>query len=286
MPPRCSTTSSSCKGRGTVGRVLRVLLLGLIPATLLAAPTLTYASIDTPTHFARSYFGARYYASQSGRFTTVDPFQDLPANLVEPQRWNRYTYALNNPLTFTHPDGRNPVLVVGGIIWGLYEIASSISDAYATYQTVRDPNASTTEKLTTGGLFAAGMSPMVPGGAATAGRAAVRHADDIADAASFTGSNFRSNVARLLGDAPSAAAEAHHVFPQAGEFARNFSRAGIDVHDPKFGAWWTRPNHQQMAKEYNDRWRQFFGTTRNPTRDQILDFGRQLAKDYGLDTIF
>jgi hypothetical protein len=93
------------------------------------------------------------------------------------------------------------------------------------------------------------MLPGVPGGAASAERAAIRHADEIVDAATFTERNFRRNIARVLGDAPSAAAEAHHVFPQAGEFGRNFSRAGIDVHDPKFGAWWTRPNHQQKAKD-------------------------------------
>jgi len=51
------------------------------------------------------YFGARYYASQTGRFTTVDPLFDLEANLVEPQRWNRYAYAMNSPLRYTDPTG-------------------------------------------------------------------------------------------------------------------------------------------------------------------------------------
>jgi RHS repeat-associated protein len=129
------------------------------------------------------YVGARYYASQAGRFTTVDPALDVDNALVNPQLWNRYTYSLNNPLQFTDPDGKNPVLVVGGIIWGLYEIGSSIYDAYSTYQTLRDPSASTTEKLTTGGLFVAGMLPGVPGGAATAERAAIRHTDEIVEAA-------------------------------------------------------------------------------------------------------
>jgi len=251
-------------------------------APLSPTPLVQFTEKERDRETGLDYFGARYYASQTGRFTTTDPFLDVEKSLIEPQRWNRYAYALNNPLKFTDPDGKNPVLVVGGVIWGLYEIGSSIYDAYATYRTVRDPNASTTDKLTTGGLFVAGMLPGVPGGGATA----MRHADDLADVASFTDRNFRRNVARVLGDAPSAAAEAHHVFPQAGEFARNFSRAGIDVHDPKFGAWWTRPNHQQKAKDYNERWRQFFSTTRNPTRDQILDYGRQLAKEYGLETVF
>lgn len=42
--------------------VLAVLLvlLGLVPATLHAAPPPTYASIDAPTDLARSYVQARY----------------------------------------------------------------------------------------------------------------------------------------------------------------------------------------------------------------------------------
>jgi len=258
---------------------LLLLLVGLVPATLHAAPPPTYGAIDARTHVAGSYVGARYYASGNGRFTTVDPGLDLEQALVDPQRWNRYTYALNNPLKFTDPDGKNPILAAAAIAWGLYEVGSTIYDAYTTYKTLRDPNASTTEKQLTTGLFVAGILPGVPGGGATAGRA-------LGDVASFSEGNFRRNVIRLLGEAPNATAEAHHIFPQAGEFARNFNRAGIDVHDPKFGAWWTRPNHQQKAKEYNDRWRDFFGSRRNPTRNEILDFGRQLAKEYGLEVPF
>ena len=35
------------------------------------------------------YFGARYYGSKIGRFTTVDPVYTWQENLVDPQRWNR-----------------------------------------------------------------------------------------------------------------------------------------------------------------------------------------------------
>jgi RHS repeat-associated protein len=52
------------------------------------------------------YFGARYYASRSGRFTSVDPALDIEAALFDPQRWNRYAYVRNNPLRFIDPDGR------------------------------------------------------------------------------------------------------------------------------------------------------------------------------------
>jgi RHS repeat-associated protein len=55
------------------------------------------------------YFGARYYTSRTGRFTTVDPVMNTDAALTDPQRWNRYAYSLNNPFRFVDPDGRDPV---------------------------------------------------------------------------------------------------------------------------------------------------------------------------------
>ena len=55
---------------------------------------------DQETGF--DYFGARHYAYQSGRFTVVDPVMGDPTN---PQTWNRYVYALNNPLRYVDPAG-------------------------------------------------------------------------------------------------------------------------------------------------------------------------------------
>jgi RHS repeat-associated protein len=52
------------------------------------------------------YFGARYYGSKIGRFTTVDPVYTWRENLVDPQRWNRYAYGRNNPFRYVDPDGK------------------------------------------------------------------------------------------------------------------------------------------------------------------------------------
>ena len=50
-------------------------------------------------------FGARYFGSSLGRFMSPDgPFSDQ--NRENPQSWNLYTYARNNPLRFTDADGR------------------------------------------------------------------------------------------------------------------------------------------------------------------------------------
>jgi len=65
------------------------------------------------------YYGGRYYDPQLGIFLTRDPYTSLPddtrsmgnnsqnqANLCKyPQRFNRYVYALDNPLRYTDPTG-------------------------------------------------------------------------------------------------------------------------------------------------------------------------------------
>lgn len=59
---------------------------------------------DAETGF--DYFGARYYASTVGRFTTADQAVDVRSAMVSPQLWNKYSYVSNNPLRKIDPDGR------------------------------------------------------------------------------------------------------------------------------------------------------------------------------------
>jgi len=61
---------------------------------------------ERDTETGLDYFGARYYASKIGRFTTTDPVLDAKGALFNPQKWNRYAYGLNNPLRYVDPDGR------------------------------------------------------------------------------------------------------------------------------------------------------------------------------------
>ncbi|WP_353848667.1 RHS repeat-associated core domain-containing protein [Cellulomonas sp.] len=48
--------------------------------------------------------GARYYDEANGRFISVDPVLDL----ADPQQWNAYAYANNNPTTLSDPSGLTP----------------------------------------------------------------------------------------------------------------------------------------------------------------------------------
>ena len=50
------------------------------------------------------YFGARYYASTMGRWMSPDP-SPAGVNVMNPQSWNLYNYALNNPLRMVDRNG-------------------------------------------------------------------------------------------------------------------------------------------------------------------------------------
>src|SRR5258708_7753540 len=52
------------------------------------------------------YMHARYYSATLGRFLSVDPVLDQKLALANPQAWNRYSYALEDPLRYIDPDGR------------------------------------------------------------------------------------------------------------------------------------------------------------------------------------
>ena len=59
---------------------------------------------------------ARLYDPSMGRFLSPDPYV---ANPYASQAYNRYSYTLNNPLTFVDRDGENPIAILG-IIAGAY----------------------------------------------------------------------------------------------------------------------------------------------------------------------
>jgi RHS repeat-associated protein len=68
-------------------------------------------------------FGARYNSSQYGRFMSPDSMPINKKLLLNPQDLNLYTYALNNPIHYNDPDGRdwrtawNDLKAFGGSLW-------------------------------------------------------------------------------------------------------------------------------------------------------------------------
>jgi RHS repeat-associated protein len=66
-----------------------------------------YTGKERDSESGNDYFGARYFASTTGRFMSPDSDNPQPTN--NPQRLNLYTYALNNPLRFIDEDGYTAV---------------------------------------------------------------------------------------------------------------------------------------------------------------------------------
>lgn len=64
-----------------------------------------YTAKKRDTESGLDYFGARYYASSMGRFMSPDPSGIAYSNPTNPQSFNLYSYALNNPLRFVDPTG-------------------------------------------------------------------------------------------------------------------------------------------------------------------------------------
>src|SRR5688572_30229297 len=63
-----------------------------------------FAGAQRDSETGQDYLQARLYGLSTGRLNRPDP---VFAALTSPQRWNRYAYALNNPLAFVDPTGLN-----------------------------------------------------------------------------------------------------------------------------------------------------------------------------------
>ena len=93
-----------------------------------------FTSKERDNETGLDYFGARYYSSAQGRFTSPDEFsggpqevyilgkgdpekQALPyADITNPQSLNKYAYAYNNPLRFVDPNGHCPICIIVAVI--------------------------------------------------------------------------------------------------------------------------------------------------------------------------
>ena len=64
---------------------------------------------ETDLDFAQ----ARYYSSQLGRFTSVDPIFLKLTRVIDPQQFNRYSYVRNNPLKYVDVSGLDLKLKAG-----------------------------------------------------------------------------------------------------------------------------------------------------------------------------
>ena len=64
-----------------------------------------YTGKERDAESGLDYFGARYYSSSMGRFSSPDPTGLYFADPTKPQSFNLYNYVLNNPLVNVDPNG-------------------------------------------------------------------------------------------------------------------------------------------------------------------------------------
>ena len=72
-----------------------------------------FTSKERDSETGLDYFGARYYSSTQGRFTSVDPMGAVFSRQIDPQQLNRYSSVRNNPLRYIDLDGRDLKLASG-----------------------------------------------------------------------------------------------------------------------------------------------------------------------------
>jgi len=65
-----------------------------------------FTSKERDAETGLDYFGARYFSSAQGRFTSADPAL-FPHDITDPQSWNTYAYTRNNPLRYVDPNGED-----------------------------------------------------------------------------------------------------------------------------------------------------------------------------------
>jgi RHS repeat-associated protein len=79
-------------------------------------------------------YKARFYSPYINRFLSADT---LIPNTINPQTWNRYSYAANNPILYNDPDGHCGPLCVIGLV-GMFFIFNGTNDSYQPNLTPAD----------------------------------------------------------------------------------------------------------------------------------------------------
>ena len=116
-------------------------------------------------------YGARFYSAALGRFVSADTIVPNPQN---PQDFNRYALARNNPLKYTDPSGHSPILGLMLVAAGTAALAVEIHQisSYAKahdqgfWETLRDPDFHLNQvEMIDAAIQGAMIVPMVVGGA-------------------------------------------------------------------------------------------------------------------------
>lgn len=258
---------------------------------------------------------ARYYSIILGRFTSPDEFSGGPdelfnftddaaenptfyADLDNPQSLNKYQYTYNNPLNLVDPDGHKPKakdFTDAGKLLAEYEDFwndnhneklsgkknylrfSSCPRCPMRRPPVRRPQP---RRVPRSPRPNQPREPYGPGlNEANQRRQNEQHLQNLILVPSGP-----ANMIRFPGPLVR-----HHIFPQANEFARYFSRAGINIHlyTVQIPQSQHRLSHsgigQGQGGAWNNQWRQFFRANPNATRDQIFQQANTMLLNFAMN---
>ncbi len=109
-----------------------------------------YTGYEMRNDFDIINMNGRLYDPVLGRFLSPDNFVQMPGNA---QRYNRYSYCLNNPLKCTDPSGEAFVIDNTTIAFILFSVVSSMMQVAATGRNVWKAGAAIGVWLGEGGIF-------------------------------------------------------------------------------------------------------------------------------------
>jgi RHS repeat-associated protein len=245
-----------------------------------------YAGLDYDSGSGTDHAMFRQYTPSQGRWMSPDPYSGSydPSN---PQSYNRYSYALNNPAGMTDPSGLftngaycgdscsggggdgafiNLFIDLGEAIAGLFgrgpSFHGTLSPRPSTGNSGWDGNFGESLGIPTSiprGNFGLGMALGLPSQGCEFGAC---------------GSSFGPGM------------EDHHIFPQA--FRDWFAQHGIEIDEYTIAleraVHRLKPNglHTTSGGDWNGAWRRWIADHPNATPQEILNQGKKFVIEFGV----
>jgi RHS repeat-associated protein len=201
-----------------------------------------------------TYMRNRMYDPSTGRFTQEDPI-GLAGGM------NAYGFAGGDPVNASDPFGLCPVG------------ASKTSNGGCPGDSKNAPHFHEEGLEDASFAFMPGLGELAV--AADVGKIAIGTTSWLGRKA------LKRGLVELTGEAV-ANAHAHHIFPWV--MRARFYKLGIDVSKAEYGTWWEATSHLRNSRAWQRDWEIFFSQPK--TRAEVLDYGRNLAKTYGLEWHF
>jgi RHS repeat-associated protein len=207
------------------------------------------------------YFGARYYGSALGRFTSPDqPFADQ--HQEDPQSWNLYSYVRNNPLANVDPIGLDCITTSNQSAGGVSVTTERGGSADTCSGTYVEGTVDTSSYKYDGSNLSYSYSNDNASGAGTIGFGTPRVGGD-----SDNISPFGAAVVRSVGARTDASYQMMGVFA-AGSLATG---GGAALYDPLVGAisGWRAAQLAAALKAAQEAWKQIPLAERQPVMEWL-----------------